>query len=140
VNITFDPRSAALLGHRAQALQISGAELGALGEHDPELAGECGVEICSLEARTILSAGAPARVQAISQEAARANRPAVVSARDVDALSRLEAVVAMGSSRIALKLAAMDAAAAQEPAARLGNIVTLATSAAGAIGFLKGIL
>lgn len=131
---TFDPRSAALLAERASRIQGSGAELAALGEVDPDLAGECGVEICSLEARTILASGAPSRVVAMAGEAARSGRPTAIETSDIEAMSRLEQVVALGSSRISLKLAALEAQAAQEPTARMGSLMGLAT---GAVGLFK---
>jgi hypothetical protein len=131
---TFDPRTASLLAERAYSIQVSAAELAGLGEHDPGLAGDAGVEICALEARVLLASGAPERVRGAAQEAARVGRPAQISASDLEALSRLEAVVAMGSSRIGLRLASMDAEAAQVPAVSMGNMVGLAT---GAIGFIR---
>jgi hypothetical protein len=134
MNTTFDPRTAALLAQRALSIQSSAAELAGLGEYDPVLAGECGVEVCSLEARTILSSGAPRRVAASAQEAAQTGRPAMIVTADLEALSRLEGVVALGSSRIGFHLASLDAAAAQEPTARLGNLVGLAS---GAIGLIR---
>lgn len=133
MNLLLDPRSAALLAEKTAHLIVAGRELSAFGEEDPTLAGECGVEICSLEARTILSSGAPLRVAQLAGEAARSRRQVSVSSQDLETLSRLEAVVSMGSSRINLKLAAMDASASQEPIARLGSLIGLATGAAGLI-------
>ena len=131
---TFDPRSAALLAKHAARIQGSGHELAALGEADPELAGDCGVEICSLEARTILASGAPARVVAMAGEAARRGQPTSIETADMEAVSRLEQVVSLGSSRIALKLSALEAQAAQEPTVRMGSLMGLAT---GAVGLFK---
>lgn len=131
---TFDPGTARVLSERAYAIQVSASELAGLGEHDPALAGECGVEVCSLEARTILMSGAPDRVRQAATQAAQSGRNAEIQTSDLEALSRLEAVVAMGSSRINLKMAAMDAEAAQAPAASLGSLMGLAT---GAIGFVR---
>lgn len=128
---TFDPRSASILAERSAFIEGSGAVLAALGEADPGLAGECGVEVCSLEARTILATGAPGRVAALAGEAARTGKPVAVSPGDLESLSRLEAVVALGSSRIQLKLAALEAEAAQEPRAQLGSLIGLATGAVG---------
>lgn len=137
MNTTFDPQTAALLAERAVTLQGSAAELAAFGEHDPGMAGECGVEICSLEARTILSGGAPGRVAALASESARAGRAASIPQSDIEALSRLEAVVALGSSRIGLRMAALDAQEAQGPAATAGSLIGLAT---GAIGFIRSFI
>jgi hypothetical protein len=137
VNLLLDPGTAAKLAEKTVQLILAGRELSSFGEEDPTLAGECGVEICSLEARTILSSGAPARVAQMAGEAARGRRQVTVSSGDLETLSRLEAVVAMGSSRIGLKLATLDASASQEPMAKLGTMIGLAT---GAAGFIRSLL
>lgn len=137
VNLNFDPGTAAELAKRTAYLIGAAQELSAFGEQDPALAGECGVEICSLEARTILSGGAPFRVMVKAEESGRFRRPVAIAASDLEAVSRLEAVVSMGTSRIDLKAAALDATIAQEPTARIGNLIGLAT---GAIGFIKSFL
>ncbi len=136
MNLQFDPRGAALLAERASALAQSASELGAFGEVDPEMAGECGVEICSLEARTILSGGSVNRVIGLASEAARAGKAAIIPTSDLDAISRLEQVVSLGASRIGLRLAAMDAVASQEPKAAVANLIGMAT---GAIGLYRAI-
>jgi hypothetical protein len=136
MKLTLDPAIAAQLGEKTARLIGAGQELSVFGEMDPGLAGECGVEICSLEARTILSGGAPHRVVSLAGESMRTRRAVALSSDDLEAVSRLEAVVAMGSSRIGLKLASLDAAEAQEPMARLGNLIGFAT---GAVGLIKSI-
>lgn len=136
MKLTLDPAIATQLGDKTARLIGAAQELSVFGEMDPGLAGECGVEICSLEARTILSGGAPFRVASLAGESARARRPVALSSDDLDAVSRLEAVVSMGSSRINLKLASLDAAASQEPMAKLGNLIGFAT---GAVGLIKSI-
>jgi hypothetical protein len=137
VNLTLDPGTAAQLAEKTAQLIGAGRVLSEFGEEDPSLAGDCGVEICSLEARTILSGGAPYRVASLAAESMRMRRPVTLSSQDLEAVSRLEAVVAMGSSRIGLKLATLDASSSQEPMARLGSIIGLVT---GAAGFIKTIL
>lgn len=137
MNLLLDPGTAARLAEKTARLILAGRELSAFGEEDPTLAGECGVEICSLEARTILSSGAPARVASLASDAARGRRQVTISSGDLETLSRLEAVVAMGSSRIGLKLATLDASASQEPMAKLGTMIGLAT---GAAGFIRSLL
>lgn len=127
----FDPASAARLAERAEAIQASAQELAALGERDPGLAGACGVEVCALEARTILFSGAPARVAKSAAQAAGMGQIASIEISDMQALSRLEAVVSLGSSRIDLKMASMDAEAAQHPTAMLGSALGLASTAFG---------
>jgi len=137
MNLRFGPDSARELAERTFHLIGSGRELSLFGEQDPALAGECGVEICSLEARTILSAGAPYRVLSRAEEGMKSGRPIVIPMADLDQVSRLEAIVSMGSSRISHKLAAIDAEIAQRPAANLGSVVSLAS---GAIGLIKTFL
>jgi hypothetical protein len=137
VNLILDPGTAARLAEKTAQLILAGRELSSFGEEDPTLAGECGVEICSLEARTILSSGAPSRVAVLAGDAARSRRQVTVSSQDLETLSRLEAVVAMGSSRIGLKLATLDASASQEPMAKLGTMIGMAT---GAVGFIRSLL
>ncbi len=137
MNLTLNPGTAAQLAEKTAHLIGAGRELGSFGADDPALAGECGVEICSLEARTILAGGAPERVAAVAWEGARVRRPITISSQDLEAISRLEAVIAMGSSRIEQKLASMDASASAEPMAKLGSLIGLAT---GAAGFIRSLL
>lgn len=136
MQVNFDARGALLMAKRSSSLARAASELAAFGDMDPQMASDCGVEIASLEARTILLSGAPARVATLAAAASRSNQPLSLSVTDVESISRLEAVVALGSSRIALKMAALDAEASQAPAAQLGNLMGLAT---GAIGLYKAI-
>jgi len=137
VNLTLNPGVAADLAQKTAYLIGAGRELASFGEEDPGLAGECGVEICSLEARTILATGVPNRVAALAGESARVGRPLTLATQDLEAVSRLEAVVAMGSSRIGQKLASLDASASAEPMAKLGSLIGLAT---GVGGFIRSLL
>jgi|FLYK01.1.fsa_nt_gi hypothetical protein len=137
MEILYPPHDAVRLAESVAKISEAARVLAAFGEADPGLASECGVEINALEARTILASGAPARVAARAVEAARTGRPAAVSAQDLEALSRLEAVVALGKSRIDLRLAALEAEASQEPLSRLAGLAGLAT---GAVGLIKSIL
>lgn len=137
VNFQISPgdalRLAQAAGRAAEAAQV----IALFGEAEPDLAGECGVEVCALEARALLSGGAPDRLARAAAEAARTGRPATVSADDFSAVTRLEAVAALGRQRIDLKAAALDAEASQEGLARLGGILSLASSA---YGILKTVL
>lgn len=137
MNILFGPEDAARLAEAAAKVAGAAREIALFGEMDPDLAGECGVEVCALEARTILSGGAPARVLGWASESLRMRRPMTVPEADVGALRRLEEVVALGSSRIRLRLAAFEAESAQEGLARIGGILGLASSA---YGLLKSVL
>jgi len=136
MNITLAPQEAALLGQKALDLGLSGHELAAFAAQDPGLAGECGVEVNALEARTILGSGACSRLAGKCSEAARTGRPVQVDAGDLEQLGRLEGVLALGAARINLKIAAMQAAEGQEGMAKLGSIIGLAT---GAVGLIKSI-
>lgn len=135
MELHFSPEQAAQLGRRAMGLAAAGHELASFGETEPDLAGFCGVEICALEARSILAGGYLTRI-ARSAQAAQAGRPVILGGDDVEALARLEQVVALGSSRIALKTASMDAQAGQEGLAKVGSILGVAT---GIVGLVKSI-
>lgn len=137
VNVNLDPDMAGKLAQKTAYLIGAAQELSSFDEEDPVMAGECGVEICALEARTILSGGIPYRVLAKAQEAGRIRRPFMVPVSDLEAVSRLEAVVSMGASRIGHKIASLDAAIAQQPTNMIGNMIGIAT---GAIGLIKSFL
>lgn len=132
MDLHFSPDQAAQLGRRALGLAAAGRELALFGESDPELAGSCGVEVSSLEARSLLAGGSLSRVV----QAGQLGRPVALSADDVEAVARLEQVVSLAQSRIALKTAAMDAEAGQSNLAKLGGIVGVAT---GIVGLVKSI-
>ena len=134
MKLTIHPAQAGPLAARIPGLAAAAREFSLFGEVDPDLARECGVEIGCLEARTLLSGGAPNRIAAEAAEAARLGRPAALEAEDLEAVSRLEAVVALGSARIALKQAALEAEASQEGLAKFGGLMGLAT---GAVGLIK---
>lgn len=116
-------------------LAAAGQELAIFGETEPDLAGSCGVEICALEARSILAGGYLTRIHQAAQ-AAQLGRPVMLAANDVEALARLEQVITLGSSRIALKAASMDAQASQDGLAKVGTFVGLAT---GVVGLVKSL-
>jgi hypothetical protein len=137
MNIPLGVQEASLLGEKAAALEMSARTLSAFAEQDPETAAECGVEVNALEARTILSGGAAARISGKCAGAARSGRPVQVDSADLEALGRLEGVLALGASRIGQKVAALDAAHSQEGMAKLGSIIGLAT---GAVGLWKSII
>lgn len=136
MNIAVGPKEAQLLGQKALDLGLSAHEFAAFAAQDPGLAGECGIEVNALEARTILSGGACARLAGKCSEAGKTGRPVQVDTGDIEQLSRLEGVLALGSARIGLKVAAFDAAQGQEGMAKLGSIIGLAT---GAVGLIKSI-
>lgn len=136
MNVTFTPDQAGVLGERAERLGAGAQEFARLGENDPYLAAECGVEVGSLEARQLLSGGALQRISMAARESLKTGHPAQMAGSDLDTLSRLEGVVALGSSRIGIKMAAMDAEKQQEGLAKLGSFIGLAT---GAVGLYKSI-
>jgi len=133
----FAPEYGSLLAQRTVGLSASARELALFGETDPDMAGACGVEVCALEARSLLASGVLSRVSAAAAAAMQKRTPLVLAAEDVETLSRLEAVVSLGSSRIDLKLAALNAEAGQEGIANVGSIIGLAT---GVIGFIKSVI
>ena len=135
MDLHFTPEQAAQLGRRAMGLAAAGQELAVFGETEPDLAGSCGVEICALEARSILAGGYLTRIHQAVQ-AAQLGRPVMLAANDVEALARLEQVITLGSSRIALKAAAMDAQAGQDGLAKVGSFVGLAS---GVVGLVKSL-
>lgn len=128
MNFSLSPEQAEFLSGRASRIAASAYWLGQFGETDPDLAGACGVEICSLEARTLLGSGLVQRVQAAAGEAMRLRRPVLLAGDDLEGLARLEATVALGSSRIGNKQAAMEAEAGQEGLAKFGGLLGLAGS------------
>ncbi len=133
----LDPSQAAFLVERSVRLAGSARELSAFGEAEPHLASECGVEINALEARTILASGAVDRVARAAAEAVQTRRHASLAAEDLEAVARLEGTVALGSSRIGLKLATLEAAARQEPSQQVNNLIAMGS---GVIGLGSGVI
>jgi hypothetical protein len=134
VNLT--PAEASRLGARAETIEKAARVFALFGEEDPALAAACGVEIGSLEARTLLSGGAGRRIASAASESVRAGRQLVLGAEDLEALSRLEAVVALGSARIALQISALDEAEGRSGMGRIGDMIGMVT---GAVGLYKAI-
>lgn len=143
MNFTLGPQEAAMLSQKAISIGLAARELASFAEQDPGLAGECGVEINALEARNILAGGACQRLAGKCAEAARMGRQAQVDAGDIELLGRLEGVLALGSARMGLKIAAFDAMQSQEGMAKLGSIIGLTSGAVGlatgAVGLFKSI-
>lgn len=133
----FAPEYGPLLAQRTVGLAASARELALFGETDPDMAGACGVEVCALEARSLLAGGVLSRISAAAAAAVQKRTSVVLAAEDVETLSRLEAVVSLGSSRIDLKLAALNAEASQAGLANIGSMIGLAT---GVVGFIKSVL
>lgn len=134
--MTLSPEQAQFLYQQIGRIATAAQELGNFGETEPDLAGACGVEVCSLEARTILAGGYLQRLVAAAAESIRSGRPATVAAEDLEAASRLEGAVALGSSRIGNKMAALEAESSQEGVAKIGGLLGMAT---GAVGLIKSI-
>lgn len=138
MNVSFGPDMARVLAEKARHVHMAGRELALFGENEPWLASDVGIEIGSLEARTILSSGATARVFEASDSAARAGKTVTLMAGDVEALSRLEGVLASASSKIAQKQAMLEAQ--ESPMAKVGQVLGLAAAAANAIGMIRQVL
>lgn len=123
-----DVQTAGLVG-KAMELGRQGRELMAFADRDPELAGDCGVEVNAVEAAAILDGGRIDRLAGL--------RGTVdVDESDLAALSRLEGTLSRASSRIQQKISALDAAEGQALTTKLGSIIGLAT---GAVGFIKSL-
>lgn len=137
MNLPLEPDQAVMLVDRVVRLAGSARELAMFGESDPYLASECGVEVGALEARMILSSGAVDRVARSAAQTAQSGLRGSIAADDLEAVSRLEGVVALGSSKIALKMATMDAEASQAPISKITNLIGLA---GGAYGLIRSIL
>lgn len=137
MNLALEPDQAVMLVDRVVRLAGSAREFAMFGESDPFLASECGVEVGALEARMILSSGAIDRVAQAAAKTAQSGLRGSISADDLEAISRLEGVIALGSSKISLKMASMDAEASQGPISKITNLLGLA---GGAYGFIRSIL
>ena len=133
MNIVLGPSEAAMLAGKAAALEGAARELCSFVDQDPGLAGECGVEINAVEARTLLMAGAPSRVASRGQLAGQSGQKLTVTTEDLEQLSRLEGVLSLAASRVALKGAALDAAEGQDGMAKLGSVIGIATGAVGLV-------
>lgn len=138
MNVPFGPDMAQVIAEKAGYVHMAGRELALFGEREPWLSGDCGVQIDALEARTLVMSGAPMRAQQAALEAARLGRPFLLAAADVEALSRLEAVIVTASSKIAQKQAMLEAA--DGPVNTIGQVLGLAGMAANAIGIFRQIV
>jgi|SRR5579871_155434 len=138
MNVSFGPDMARVLAEKARHVHMAGRELALFGEQEPWLASDTGIEIGSLEARTILSSGATARIFDAADSAARSGKTVTLLAGDVEALSRLEGVLASASSKIAQKQAILEAQ--DSPMVKVGQVLGLAAAAANAIGMIKQML
>jgi hypothetical protein len=136
MNVSFGPDVAGRLAEKAAYVQMAGRELSLFGETEPWLAAQCGVEIGALEARTILAGGSALRVGRLAEEAARSRAPVILASEDLEALSRLEGVLAVSSSRIGQAVALIDSREKSSGMENLGSVIGLAT---GAIGLYKSI-
>lgn len=133
MNVTLGSSEAVQLAEKAAALDNAARELCQFVDSDPSLAGQCGVEVNAVEVRTLLMAGAPSRIFHKGAEAGRLGKRMDVSTADLEQLSRLEGVISLAASRIALKNAALEAADGQEGLAKLGSIIGLTTGAVGLV-------
>lgn len=136
MNVSFGPEVAARLAEKASHVAMAGRGLAGFGEAEPWLASQCGVEIGALEARTILSGGAAERVGRAAQEAAQSRRPVLLASEDLEALSRLEGVLAVTTNRIEQTLALIEARESSSGMDGLGSFLGLAT---GAVGLFKSL-
>lgn len=112
----------ALLG-RVSRIGAAAADLVAFSDQDPELASLSGIEVPSLEARTLLSSGLVGEVSARCADSLRSGRPCSISSAELDAVSRLEAIVATGETRVAQRIAALDNAEKRSLQDHIGSTV-----------------
>lgn len=136
MDATFPPDQAAFLAGHAKRLAAAASDLALFADTDPGLTAECGLEIGALEARMTLAGGATARVAAAAEHAAASMQNVRIKRDDLEALSRLEGVLALASARMATRIAAIDAEQSQMGLAQLGSIIGFAT---GAVGLVKSI-
>lgn len=121
----------------AVARMESGAgDLCRFAEEEPDLASQAGVEAYALEARGILAGGAPRRVCLSAGECARMGVQARVGRADLDAVERLEGILAASASRLSHRAAALEAAERRAPLEGIGAAVGLAN---GALGLVRAI-
>ena len=128
-------RDAETLGLAAQDLAGRAQALVRFAEADPDLALAAGVEVSALEAKTILSSGAPGRVAGAAAGAGRSGQ-AVIAPADFQAIGRLEALLFSSDQRLGQRMAQLDQARASSPYENLGSMIGLAT---GAVGLLRSI-
>ena len=139
----FDPASARRLAGKIDLLRTAAGDFASFAEREPGLASDCGVEVQALEARSILSGGAPERIARAAFLAAESGRPAAVEQADLDSVERLERVTALAAERIDQRRRALEAQVA--PAAALGSLVEKLAPMLGGIvvdrafGLLKSI-
>ncbi len=113
------------LAQSATAISAAAREFIAFAEGEPTLAAQAGVEVLALEARGILSGGAHHRLASAGTVAA-----------DLEALSRLEGVVALAGAR----LDALDAAiAADSKGSGIEQLAGFIGLASGAVGLYNAL-
>ena len=128
-------RDAETLALAAQDLAGRAQALVRFAEADPDLALAAGVEVSALEAKTILSSGAPGRVAGAAAGIGRTGQ-AVIAPADFQAIGRLEALLFSSDQRLGQRMAQLDQARASSPYENLGSMIGLAT---GAVGLIRSI-
>lgn len=131
---SFGPQDAAILAGKAEGLRLAAQEISAFQESSPQLAAQAGVEVCALEARTILAGGAVDRIVMAGTKAAESGRPLSMNGPDLDALTRLEGVVMVSEARIGSSLGTLEHAEAGGGMETLAGWVGLA---GGVVGLVK---
>ena len=120
-------READVLLGRVKRIGAAAADLVAFSDQDPELASLSGIEVPSLEARTLLSGGLVGAVSSRCAESLRSGRPCSISSAELDAVSRLEAVVATGATRVAQRIAALEDSEKKALQDHIGGVVSIGT-------------
>ena len=114
----MDPNETHVAAFAVSAKALSGAalELVAFADGEPALASRAGVEVLALEARGIMSAGAPMRLAA--KEAAPG---------DMEALARLEGIVTLAEARLDALDASLGATESGGGIERLSGFIGIAS-------------
>jgi len=124
----FLPEDAAYLAAKAHGDAKAAKELVSFWSENPELAGKAAVEVLALEAKSILSGGAVERVIASAQS----GRPTLRS-ENLDAVFRLDTIMAISSARLSGLEAALDGEESDAPIHRIGGFVSLAATVLGIV-------
>jgi len=106
-----------LLAEHARVLGSAGRALAELGEGEPMLASDLGLEVASLEARLILGTGTLSRVSRLGGKAGHG---------DLGRMERLETLVRMADARVAERLAMIDGQEGSKTWQSIAGAVSLA--------------
>ncbi len=136
MNVPFGPEAAVRLAQKAAYVQMAGSDFALFGETEPFLVASSGLEVSALEARILLSGGAPARVAEAAGRAVLHGTPVTVDAADLEAVARLEGILTVAAARLGQAISQIDSQTQSSGLETLGSAIGLAT---GAIGLIKSL-